>query len=238
MEIMNVVINNIEPLQIYEEPVEKQNILVSQITQGNIFEISRGDIIEIFGTNLLFNINGTYENIAIGTPVISLSVSGSFFGKVIGIKVDNFLSGEENDKFAAHNINIFLESIKSLVYSQKISPEETLSEPKKLSLREKRKLKDKGLKEIDNNNDIIFESPASQGITSLFFYRTHYAWFWTPTEPKNFALEELLKCNWSLIKNNLPIIAFGGKYDREEPADKNKYLINYLINSNLEFLLD
>ena len=52
MELLNVVINGIEPLQIYEEPVEKQNILVSQITQGNIFEISRGDIIEIFGTNL------------------------------------------------------------------------------------------------------------------------------------------------------------------------------------------
>ena len=238
MELLNAVINNIEPLQIYEEPIEKQNILVSQINQGNIFEIFKGDITENFGTNLLFNINGTYENIAIGTPVISLSVTGCLFGKVIGIKVDNFLSGEENDKFAAHNINIFLESIKSLVYSQKISPEETLSEPKKLSLKEKRKLKDKGLKEIDNNNDIIFESPASQGITSLFFYRTHYAWFWTPTELKEFSKEKILKCNWSLIKQNLKIIAIGGKYDKVEPAPRNVTLIEYLISTNLDFLLD
>jgi len=95
------------------------------------------------------------------------------------------------------------------------------------------------LKEIkDKDNNVIFESPGEQGITPLWFYRTHYAWFWTPTEPKNFTLEELLKCNWSLIKIGLPIKAFGGKYDGEEPAEKNIKLIQYLIGSKLEFLLE
>ena len=212
-------------------------MLVCQIKKGNNFDISKGKIIEIFGTNLLFNVNESYENNAIGTPLISLS--GESAGKVIGVKVDNFLSGKNKDQFAAHNIYIFLECIKSLVNFQKIKPEETLSEPKRLSSTEIKKLSIQNLIEIkDKDNNVIFESPGEQGITPLWFYRTHYAWFWTPTEPKNFALEELLKCNWSLIKNNLPIIAFGGKYDREEPADKNKNLINYLINSNLEFLLD
>ena len=67
-------------------------MLVCQIKKGNNFDISKGKIIEIFGTNLLFNVNESYENNAIGTPLISLS--GESFGKVIGVKVDNFKSGK------------------------------------------------------------------------------------------------------------------------------------------------
>ena len=54
-------------------------MLVCQIKEGNNFEISKGKIIEIFGTNLLFNVNESYENNAIGTPLISLS--GESVGK-------------------------------------------------------------------------------------------------------------------------------------------------------------
>ena len=230
-------INDIEPLNIYKNLIGNEEMLVFQIKQGNNFEISKGKIIEIFGTNILFNVNESYENNAIGTPLISLS--GESVGKVIGVKVDNFLSGRNKDQFAAHNINIFLESIQSLVNFQRIKPEETLSEPKRLSSKEINILSNKNLKEIkDKDNNVIFESPGEQGITPLWFYRTHYAWFWTPTEPKNFTLEELLKCNWSLIKIGLPIKAFGGKYDREAPAQRNIELIENLISSQLEFLLD
>ena len=226
-------INDIEPLNIYKNLIGNEEMLVFQIKQGNDFEISKGKIIEIFGTNLLFNVNESYANNAIGTPLISLS--GESAGKVIGVKVDNFLSGKNKDQFAAHNIYIFLESIQNLVNFQRIKPEETLSEPKRLSSTEIKKLSNQNLIEINN---VIFESPGEQGITPLWFYRTHYAWFWTPTEPKNFYLEELLKCNWSLIKKDFPIMAFGGKYDREAPAKRNIELIEKLISSQLEFLLD
>ena len=237
MEIPYGFIKDIEPLNIYKNLIGNEEMLICQIKQGNNFEISKGKIIEIFGTNLLFNVNESYENNAIGTPLISLS--GESFGKVIGVKVDNFKSGKNKDQFAAHNIYIFLESIQSLVNFQRIKPEETLSEPKRLSSKEINILSNKNLKEIkDKDNNVIFESPGEQGITPLWFYRTHYAWFWTPTEPKNFTLEELLKCNWSLIKIGLPIKAFGGKYDGEEPAEKNIKLIQYLIGSKLEFLLE
>ena len=220
MEIPYGLINDIEPLNLYKNPIGKEEMLVCQIKQGNNLDISKGNIIEKFGTNLLFNVNDSYENNALGTPFISLSKES--FGQVIGLKIDNYLSGEKRDKFSALNINTFIECIEILVNLQRIKPEKTLLEPKKLSLKEKHILKGEGLILCKELNNLLFESPGSQSISSLWFYRTHYAWLWTPTEPKNFALEELLKCNWSLIKNNLPIIAFGGKYDREEPADKNK----------------
>ena len=172
----------------------------------------------------------------LGTPLISLSKES--FGQVIGLKIDNYLSGETRDKCSAININTFIECIEILVNFQRIRPEKTLSEPKRLSLKEKHILKEKGLIECKELNNLLFESPASQSVTSLWFYRTHYAWFWTPTEPENFTLIELVKCNWSLIKKDFPIIAFGGKYDREAPAQRNIELIENLISSQLEFLLD
>ena len=61
--------------------------------------------------------------------------------------------------------------------------------------------------------------------------------FWTPKEPNDYSLEEIKKCNWSLIKANRPIIAIGEIYDKEEPASRNVKLIQFLIDSNLSFLL-
>ena len=236
MEIPFGFIDDIEPLNLYKNPIGKEEMLVCQTKQGNNLDISKGNILEKFGTNLLFNVNDSYENNAIGTPLISLSKES--LGQVIGLKVDNYLSGETRDKFSAININTFIECIEILVNSQRIRPEKTLSEPKRLSLKEKHKLKEKGLIECKELNNLLFESPASQSVTSLWFYRTHYAWFWTPTKPNNFNKEELLKCNWSLIKKNFPIIAIGGLYNGFPPAPRNEELIHYLISSKLDFLSD
>ena len=139
-------------------------MLICQTKQGNNFDISKGNIIEKFGTNLLFNVNDSYENNAIGTPLISLSKES--FGQVIGLKIDNYLSGEKRDKFSALNINTFIECIEILVNLQRIKPEKTLSEPKKLSLKEKHILKEKGLILCKELNNLLFESPGSQSISS------------------------------------------------------------------------
>ena len=56
-------------------------------------------------------------------------------------------------------------------------------------------------------------------------------------QPKNFSMEELLKCNWSLIQGNFPIKVFGGFWHNMPPAQRNVVLIKYLINSGLRFLL-
>ena len=84
---------------------------------------------------------------------------------------------------------------------------------------------------------VSFISPGSLGITPLWFYRTHCAWFWTPAEPKNLNMEELIICNWSLIQGNFPIKAIGGLWNNMAPAERNIALIEYLIKSGLRFLL-
>ena len=137
--------------------------------------------------------------------------------------------------YSALNINIIFRCINGLVHQNKISPSETLSEAKKLSPVEIHVLKREGLKNTENPNTFI--SPGALGITPLWFYRTHCAWFWTPTGPKNLSMEELLKCNWSLIQGNFPIKAIGGLWNNLAPAERNIVLIKYLINSGLRFLL-
>ena len=111
----------------------------------------------------------------LGTPLISLSKES--FGQVIGLKIDNYLSGEKRDKFSVLNINTFIECIEILVNLQRIKPEKTLSEPKKLSLKEKHILKGEGLILCKELNNLLFESPGSQSISSLWFYRTNYIGF-------------------------------------------------------------
>ena len=153
---------------------------------------------------------------------------------MIAIKQDNSLKFED-ETYSALNINIIFRCINGLVYQNKINPLETLSGAKKLSPVEIHVLKKEGLEETENLN--VFISPASFGVTPLYFYRTHCAWFWTPAIPKKFNKEELLRCNWSLIQTNFPIRAIGGFWNNLEPAERNIILIKYLIKSGLRFLL-
>ena len=174
-----------------------------------------------------------YENNSICAPIISLSKDSS--GYVVAIRPGISLKLED-EIYSSISMNIVFRCIKSLVHQNKINHKETLSDAKKLSLTEIHVLRKEGLKDTENPN--VFISPASQGITPLWFYRTHYAWFWTPTEPKNLSMEEILKCNWSLIQDKYPIKVFGGSWNNIPPAERNITLIKHLINSGLKFLLD
>ena len=65
MEIPYGFIKDIEPLNIYKNLIGNEEMLICQIKQGNNLDISKGNILEKFGTNLLFNVNDSYENNAI-----------------------------------------------------------------------------------------------------------------------------------------------------------------------------
>ena len=228
-------LKEVKYLRINEEPMLIQNILVCQRDKNDNLTFIEGKTTGFFGTNILFNVKSPYENNTICTPIISLS--SDCFGDVIAIKQNNSLSGENNNSYSGLNINILFRAIKTLVHPYKLNPIETLSKAKKLSLTELNVLKKQGLKETENPN--IFISPGSQGITPLWFYRTQYAWYWTPTETKNFfEKSEIEKCNWSLIQGNFPIKAIGGMYNNAAPATRNITLIKGLIISGLRFLMN
>ena len=105
-------------------------------------------------------------------------------------------------------------------------------EPKKLNRREIYELKFHGLIQSENPN--IFISPSSPNITPLWFYRTNYAWYWTPTEPKEDNINE---SNWLIIYPGGSLKVIGGYWDGIEPADRNIDLIHWLENTKLKYLM-
>lgn len=123
-----------------------------------------------------------------------------------------------------------------------------ISNSKKLTFAEIEELNEHGLQ--STTSPYVFISPSSQhiihqsnnntkiiNITTLWFYRTNFAWFWTPTEPKSYVLSDLGDCNWSFIDPNFEIKAIGGKYDQKPPALRNINLISWLAGTGLRFII-
>ena len=245
-------INKVKYLRVLEEPYKDQKICICQIDKKGTLNFCGGSFKELYGTYIISDINGSYENIADGLPIISLSEG--FLGDLVAIN-EKFLCDQQKQKVNNYitlnlNINIIIRAIRSLVQQNKITKEETLSEAKTLSQIEMHVLKKAGL--IETENPCVFISPESLGVTPLWFYRTHYAWFWTPTSPQTFSsyqnyylnnfyttkvLNDFNLINWSIIQPNFPIRAIGGMWNNAMPAERNVELIKFLINSGLRFLM-
>ena len=219
-------------LRVYEIPYIDQKLCICQYNKNGTFNFYEGHILGFFGNYSLCKISNEFINNTNGSPIISLDECS--FGDLIAINM-NFFSNKKCTTHVSLNINIIIRAIRSLVHQNKITRKETLSEPKNLSPTEIHVLKKDGLEETEN--PYVFISPSSMGVTPLWFYRTHYAWFWTPTQPKYSSLDDLKKVNWSLIQANFPIKAIGGIWNNAEPAERNVRLIQYLINSGLRFLM-
>ena len=224
-------INNVNYLRVLEVPSKEHKISVCQTDENGNIKLCECNSSSFFGTYILYNIDDRKKKIVNASPIVSLSES--FFGDLIAI--NTIINYKEKAYCIGININIILRAIRALVHQNKITKEETLSEPKKLSQTEIHVLKKEGLIETENPN--IFISPGSAGITPLWFCRTHYAWFWTPSKPITFSLNDLKMVNWSLIQPNFPIKAIGGIWNNAEPAERNVILIQFLINSGLRFLM-
>ena len=96
MEIPPGFIKDIEYLEIWENPNEKQTILACQINQEGGMDLCKGNTISFFGYHILYDINGSYKENAIGTPIISLF--GDSIGKIIGLNQNDNLNEENNEK--------------------------------------------------------------------------------------------------------------------------------------------
>ena len=226
---------NIEYLNINENIDEDQSIISCYINNQGNFIFCEGDISGFFGNYILYNIAESYENNALCAPLLTESENSNY--QVIGANQNNSLytDMENNTHKKSLNINIFLTAIKTLAEQKIKKTEKYLFPPKKLNLEEIHKLPD-NLKETENPN--IFISPGSQDTTPLWFYRTQYAWFWTPSDLDDLNnMEEIRNCNWSLIRKDYPIKAIGGKFDGREPAPINVEIIKILADSELNFLI-
>ena len=222
---------SVEYLRIWEEPIKGQELISLQLNTDNKIHLTNGKFEEFYGYYLIYKLNSSYPNL-ICSPIISLDKNS--LGDVIGICQNQLVWN--NNKYSAININIVLRGIKALIHQNRTTHLHTASFAKKLSLIESHILEKEGLKSTDNPD--VFISPGSLGITPLWFFRTQYAWYWTPKEPKKFNLDEMKKVNWSLIQSNFPIKAIGGLWNGMAPANRNVILIQFLINSGLRFLAE
>ena len=155
-----------------------------------------------------------------GSPIFSDK------NKVIGIHIFS-----ENTKSTGINIQFIRQAIRIAKLSGLDYKYNIVREPKILTEFKISKLKSHGLIKTQNPN--IFISPSSKNITPLWFYRTRYAWYWTPTMPKE---DNIYDSNWLIIYPGGSLKVIGGYWDGIEPAERNIDLIHWLEKSKLKFL--
>ena len=110
-------------------PSKNQKMSVCQIDKNGKLNLCGCGFGGFYGTYILYLINDSYKKIVNSSPILSLS--DNFFGELIAINI--YIQYGETAYWQGLNINIIIHAIRALVHQNKITKEETLSEPKKLS---------------------------------------------------------------------------------------------------------
>ena len=197
---------------------ENQNLSTSYyIINLNNQKLSNGNILKRWGFKLYHEIS--IDDEFLGSPLVSKKDN-----KIFGIHTKN------NKKFnVAINMQSFIQAISFFCKLYKYKSNKIIQ--KNLSTSEINELKNHGL--LPCSNPQLFMSPSSQYVTPLWFYRTNYAWYWTPTEPEN---NDIDKSNWIIIYPGCSLKVVGGKWDGIEPAERNINLIRWLETTGLDYL--
>lgn len=207
------------------ESISKANesAFITQQSSSNDCSIAQGVIKEIWG----FDIN---HSVSVGSDYSGAPLMNNE-GIVIGVQ-----KSSSNNEICnkATDIYYLITALSNFIKNEISSFALTVGNSKKLSLADIKKLNEHGLQSTDS--PFVFISPRSKNVTPLWFYRSNFAWFWTPTEPKSFELSDIKECNWSLIDLNFEIKAIGGKYDQVSPAQRNVDLISWLAKTGLNFI--
>ena len=205
--------------------------ILQDLKGGNI---SKGKIMTRYGFKLFHTVQIDEE--FSGSALISLENN-----KVIGIHTNK---QNEDNNHNIHKIAISMQAIiqairilfNSYMYNKSAFEEKekgiVQKKVKSLSISEINELRNHGLEETSRKD--IFISPASFFITPLWFYRTNYAWYWTPVEPKNNCADV---SNWIIIYPGCSLKVIGGYWDGMEPAQKNINLIHWLESTGLDYLV-
>lgn len=196
--------------------------------------ISKGKISTKWGYKILHTLS-TNEDL-LGSPLISLEDN-----QILGVHSENNVEDIDNNILSvAISMKATIQAIR-IVYNSYIHNRSLFTEKENGIIQKELKLltnieidelKAHGLEATSNPE--VFISPKSLFVTPLWFYRTNYAWYWTPIEPKNNCIE---KPNWIIIYPGCSLKVIGGKWDLIEPAEKNITLIHWLESTGSNYLI-
>jgi len=224
--------DGIEFLPVNENVKNSGYVYILKDSKGE--NISKGKINGGWGFKLLHTIS--IEEDCTGSALVSLENN-----KVVGVVINKQNEDDDSNIFSvAISIKAIIQAIR-LLYSSYMHNKTAFEEienglkqknVKVLNDSEIKELKDHGLVSLENPN--IFISPKSYLVTPLWFYRTNYAWYWTPTEPKD---DNVDFANWIIIYPGCSLKVIGGKWDGIEPAERNITLIHWLESTGLNYLV-
>ena len=232
IELKNPEFDGMNFLSVDENVNNSSYVYMIQESKGE--KILKGKIKSGWGFKLLHTISVEEDNV--GSALISLENN-----KVVGVITNKQNEDESNNVFSvAVNIKAIIQAIRLLYNSylhNKTAFEEKENgfiqkEVKLLNDSKINELKDHGL--FSSENPLIFISPKSYFITPLWFYRTNYAWYWTPTEPKD---DDADYSNWIIIYPGCSLRVIGGEWNGFEPAKRNIILIHWLESTGLNYLV-
>ena len=214
---------NLSFLETNSTITKKQKAFIVQFPKEENLSFAQGCIRTFCGFDIIHEISTGSGS--------SGSALFDFNGKVIGVHKQANQNEECN---IATDIRVVVSAIQSLLSSGKTDLDITIGDAKTLSEQEIQELGEHGLQPTTNHD--IFISPASTLVTQLWFYRSNHAWYWTPKDPGNYRIENLVLSNWTIIERDFPCKVIGGKWDGEEPANRNVKLINWLSLNGLRFI--
>ena len=194
---------------------------------------SKGIIIDKYGFKLYHNIS--LDDDYSGSALFSLDnnkVIGIYTNKRTKFNKNNILNIAINMKSAIEAIQIlfnsYLHNKSAFIQKEKGFIQKEI----KITKIEINELKEHGL--IASSIPEMFISPESIFVTTLWFYRTNYAWYWTPIEPKNNYIEN---SNWMIIYPGCSLFVIGSEWNGFEPAQRNIDLIQWLESTGCAYLV-
>ena len=168
-----------------------------------------------------------------------ISLDDTYFGSALVSLDDNTIIGIYKSSKTAINIEPGIEGIKILYNSyygsksafNKIDGGFIQKGLKILNDAEINELKNHGLFPLTTE---IFITRATISVTMLWFYRTNYAWYWTPVNPKNNDIEI---SNWLIVCPGCSLKVIGSEWNGNEPYETNIDLIHWLEGTGLTYLV-
>lgn len=131
----------------------------------------------------------------------------------------------------AINADIIVKAINLYISSNKLNNLKYVEEETTpLNKNEIQELNSHGLKFTTVPNILI--SLPFEFVTPIWFYRTRHAWYWTPTKPDK---KDLNIVNWMIIYPGNSLKVIGGKWNGQEPANRNIDIIHWLETTKLKY---